>query len=437
MRRITGSVLILAAFSGCNPQQVAQGDRPPVFQNRQQVAASSWPRNDVPSYPVDSGPDMSKMSNRFVGVAAGPQSPTDLPPAAPTQTAARPAFAPAPTPVPGPADGLTPPTMMVAEGPTGTAPVTPAGAFAPSSIDPALRGAPIVGDRELFDKAPPETAPARMPEFVTGAQAVPAQLPQIVVEPKQAPVAVSLDSKSSPSGSPALRLVNTKRFTLTYAVQDNATGGLTIDLWETRDGKTWKKCDNVQQQPGACQIEVRDEGVFGYTMVARPQSDRGSTQPKPGDVPQVWVTVDATRPVVSLTGVELNLASKAPNLIVRWTAKDRNFGPRPITLSCAERPEGPWVPLATNVENSGRYECAIPANLPKRALLRVEAVDLVGNTGSAQTDRVVRLDFASASSAVNLLPVPPQNQTAEVQRPVVIIYGVEPTSTAKVTPASE
>jgi hypothetical protein len=433
MRRITGAVLILAAFSGCNPQQVAQNDRPPMFQNRQQVAASSWPRNDVPSYP-DPGPDVPRMSNRYVGVAGGAQAPADLPPAAPTQTAAKPPFAPPPAQAPATAEQLTPPTM-VAEGPNGAAPVTPAGAFTPSSIDPALRGAPIVGDRELFDKAPPETAPARMPEFVTGAQPVPVQLPQIVVEPRQAPVAVSLDSKSSPSGSPALRLVNTRRFTLTYAVQD-ASGGVTVDLWETRDGKTWKKCDNVQQQPGACQIEVRDEGVFGYTMVARPNGDRSSTQPKSGDVPQVWVTVDATKPVVSLTGVELNLTSKAPNLIVRWTAKDRNFGPRPITVSYAERPEGPWMPLATNVENSGRYECAIPANLPKRALLRVEAVDLVGNTGSAQTDRVVRLDFAAASSAVNLLPVPPQGQTAEVQRPVVIIYGVEPTGTAKVMPAS-
>src|SRR5262249_40046987 len=150
--------------------------------------------------------------DRYVGVAPAPQPAADLPPAVPTQTAAKTAYAPAP------ATGLTPPTA-VAEGRGAAAPLTPA-ALAPGAVDPAPRGGPVAGDRELFDKAPPETVPGRMPEFVTGAPPVPVAAPQIAVEPKQAPVAVSLDSRSSPSVSPALRLVNTKHFTLTYAVQD-------------------------------------------------------------------------------------------------------------------------------------------------------------------------------------------------------------------------
>ena len=190
--------------------------------------------------------------------------------------------------------------------------------------------------------------------------------------------------------------------------------------------KSWKKCDNAQAQRNAYSVEVKDEGVFGYTMVARPAGDKGDTQPKCGDVPQVWVAVDATKPVVTLSGVELNLASKTPNLIVRWSAKDKNFGPRPVTLSYAEHADGPWVPLAANIENSGRYETAIPANMPKRAFLRVEAVDLVGNTGAAKTERLVRLDFsAPVASSPPLQPVG-ADQPVEKPRPHVVIYGVEP-----------
>ena len=101
-----------------------------------------------------------------------------------------------------------------------------------------------------------------------------------------------------------------------------------------------------------------------------------------------------------------------------------------MSLAYAESADGPWLPLAANVENTGRFECPIPANMPKRAFLRIEAVDLVGNCGLAQTERSVRLDFTAATT--NVLPPPPVNQvTADLVRPVVIINCVEPSSGAK------
>jgi hypothetical protein len=88
---------------------------------------------------------------------------------------------------------------------------------------------------------------------------------------------------------------------------------------------------------------------------------------------------------VQLLGAELNVLSPTPTLVIRWTAKDRNLGPRPITLLYAERLEGPWSPLAANAENSGRHEWVLPAWVPRSVYVRVQATDLMGNVGMAQT----------------------------------------------------
>ncbi len=440
MRRIAGTFVMLAAFGGCaEPQHMTRSDRP-VKNSQNQIATTagaSWSRPDG-QYPPDvPPPDGSSVRNNGTSNFVASPFPPSGPPAEfpPMQTTAKlpfqPNFAPG---APGSGTPLPLPPEMTN---TGVAPAS-------LNIDPAVKELPWAGDARAMPGAAP--TPPRPPEIVTQPPALkppeivtqpqpakPLEIvtqppalkpPEIVVEPKQ-PVSVAIDSRST--GSPALRLVNTKRFSLSFAVQDGGNGVSAIDLWETRDGKTWRKCDNAHSLPTAYLVEVKDEGVFGYTMVARPAGDKGNTQPKLGDMPQIWVTVDATKPVVSLTGVELNLTSKTPNLIVRWSAKDKNFGPRPVTLSYAEHVEGPWVPLATNVENSGHHECAIPANMPKRAFLRVEAVDLVGNSGAAQTDKLVRLDFLSPATA-SLLPPPPQSNqaTADLPRPTVVIYNVEP-----------
>lgn len=194
--------------------------------------------------------------------------------------------------------------------------------------------------------------------------------------PLSTPEVVDLEPPSPPTplgpSVPILRMVNSKRITLNFELKDSASSGTpAIDLWVTRDMRTWKKHEVQRPATGSYLIQVNDEGLYGFTLIAR-----GSQGPQPiphsGDLPQVWVTVDATPPVVQLAGVELSLTSREPALVVRWKAQDRNFNRKPITVSYAEQAEGPWVPLATGIDNTGRLELPVPANLPKRLYLRVE-----------------------------------------------------------------
>jgi hypothetical protein len=207
---------------------------------------------------------------------------------------------------------------------------------------------------------------------------------------------------SSIIGAPVMRMVASKKFSLAFEMKD-AQVGSTVEVWATQDQKTWKKIPSTQQPPSSLSVEVPGEGTYGLVLIVKTASSPAHT-PRPGDTPHLWIAVDTTRPTVDLQGVDLSLTSKAPNLVVRWKAQDRNFGPRPVTISYAESNDGPWIPLATGIANSGRQEIPVPAHLPRKLLIRVEASDLAGNIGSAQTVQPIRVD----------LPWPPNTPTAAV-----------------------
>jgi hypothetical protein len=195
------------------------------------------------------------------------------------------------------------------------------------------------------------------------------------------------EAKSPSVNLGVLRLINSKRVTFRYEVKDPSSAGVAgLELWGTKDMRSWKKYEAVQKTATSFVVEVKDEGLYGFTMVARGKGEITKDQPpQTGEAPQVWVAVDTTKPTVQMLGAELNIMAQAPSLIVRWKAADKNFGPRPIALMYAEKLEGPWAPISANVENTGLYEWAMPACAPGNVYVRVQATDLMGNVGTAQT----------------------------------------------------
>jgi hypothetical protein len=215
---------------------------------------------------------------------------------------------------------------------------------------------------------------------------------------------VMLDRQSQQARPPAVRMVKTKRITINYEVKDVGPSGISgVELWCTQDGKTWTKRDMSRKIKPPYVVDVEEEGLYGFTLLAKNGIGLGPESPKSGDLPQIWVEVDMTRPVVHLTGVNASSTGKVQNVIVHWKANDKNLGPRPITLSYAPCEEGPWQVMAANVPNTGRYVWPMPPETPARFLVRVEAADLVGNVGSAQTPKPVLMD--RAQPVVNILNV--------------------------------
>jgi hypothetical protein len=185
------------------------------------------------------------------------------------------------------------------------------------------------------------------------------------------------------SSDAPIRMVNSRRIMLDYDLSDVPRPEQTeLELWFTQDGKKWSKDQTSLRGGSPYLVEVNREGTYGFTLIARRPGDK-SMGPAAGEAPQVWVEVDWTKPKVHM--VHSQSGKQPRELDVIWIATDNNLARQPITLSYADKPEGPWKPFASNIENSGRYSWQAPADVPGRVWIRVEATDLVGNIGSSQT----------------------------------------------------
>jgi hypothetical protein len=268
-------------------------------------------------------------------------------------------------------------------------------------MDLAVVSAPA---REANLPAKDATGPAPM-ILNNAAPVAPRPRSHAAAQPKPAvasPVENAPDALPSAENSVSVRLVNNKRIGLNYKLDKVGSSGVSsVDLWYTRDGRTWKKYDDgkVRVKPPFV-VEVSEEGLYGFTLVARNGLGIGKAPPQTGDPPQVWVAVDWTKPRVRLLGIEQGADAKAASLVIRWSASDKNLGPRPITLSFAEQAGGPWSTIIANAENTGRYVWQLPEKIPGRVLIRVEAGDLAGNVGWAESKDPVVLDLAEPAVSI-------------------------------------
>ncbi len=217
-----------------------------------------------------------------------------------------------------------------------------------------------------------------------------------------------VQDESPPTSLGMLRLTSNKRIIFHLDSSDAASPAVAnLEVWGTTDMRSWKKYQAETRSPSSLAVEVKDEGLYGFTMIARGKDEPATSQPPAGEPPQVWVAVDLTKPVVKLLDAEMNAQSKSPALMVRWNAKDRNFGPHPITVLYAEGPEGPWRPLAANLENSGRYEGSMPLHLGENVYVRVQAADLMGNVSMSRTTELRTRHRSATSSARDTQPAGP------------------------------
>jgi len=201
--------------------------------------------------------------------------------------------------------------------------------------------------------------------------------------------------------APSLRTVNSKQIRLNYQVTDVGPSGVSsVELWYTKNGQPWAKYDGPAQHAPPYMFTAGEDGLYGFILVARNGIGLSRRAPRAGDLPQVLIEVDQTKPVVELLDARVEIGGDAPSLNLTWKATDKNLGRAPISLAYAEQAAGPWTPIASNVENAGNYLWRLPSNMPARFLVRVEATDLAGNVGMSQMSQPVVLDLALPSVSV-------------------------------------
>ncbi len=205
------------------------------------------------------------------------------------------------------------------------------------------------------------------------------------------------------------RLINSKKITFNYDLQDVGPSGISaLEVWLTQDGRTWNK---YPLPPGegpsnkSVTIPVANEGVYGFTLVAKSGVGLSVRPPQYGDAPQIWVEVDTTKPAVAVLNITVGQGTDKGKLTITWNARDKNLKSQPISLFYAEQPAGSWTPLAQNVANTGRHVWTMPESVPYQFYVKVEAVDAAGNLGEAVTEAPVKVDLSQPK--VKILTVEP------------------------------
>jgi len=209
----------------------------------------------------------------------------------------------------------------------------------------------------------------------------------------------SADPRGEPSPEdadiPTLAL-NSSRFELSYDVVDVRSGGIgRVELWGLREGRfDWELLAVDEDRRSPVTAEVEGEGKYGFRVLVHSQSGLTGRTPQAGDAPQAWVIVDLTPPLVEIVEVSPAGQPGGGTMSIRYRASDPALAERPIALSYATQPGGPWLEIESELPNSGHYRWQPGEEVPDRVYLRIEARDTAGNLGHAETAEPVSLNRA-------------------------------------------
>ena len=178
---------------------------------------------------------------------------------------------------------------------------------------------------------------------------------------------------------------NTRAFSLDYKIENDPGAPITeVELWGTIDqGRTWEVWGQDPDRKSPFDIEVENDGLFGFRMVIVGANGLASNRPRSGDDADAWIQVDTQKPTARITSALYGKGQDSGSLIIEYTVVDDFLPERPISLYFSESTQGPWEPISRGIRNQGRFVWPTTPNLPAKLYLRIEATDLAGNiTGS-------------------------------------------------------
>jgi hypothetical protein len=266
---------------------------------------------------------------------------------------------------------------------------------------PAVTGNSFVGPGRMTSSATPRPreelpAPSRSGSARTSEEMLPPIGPLESPgrpSPETLPSFAPPESLDTPAGQQP-RLTNSRRFSLDYDVQTVGPEGLAaVELWGTTDGgRTWMKWGTDPDKASPFDVEVNHEAIYGFRIVIVGKNGLATSTPQSGDAADIWVTTDLTRPQAHLTGATYGQGAAAGKLDIRWEASDANLGSRPVTLAMADRPDGPFTPIAAGLPNTGQYYWEYDPRSPRQIYLRLEVRDEAGNIAIDQLTEPIRVE---------------------------------------------
>ena len=181
-----------------------------------------------------------------------------------------------------------------------------------------------------------------------------------------------------------MQIIGSNRFRLNYGIDSIDPSGVgKVVLWITRDdGRTWKTWGTDPDRRSPFPVEVTEQGRYGFRIVVQSKDGLTGQGPSSGDDADIWIVVDTTAPLAQITSVPYGRGTEAGKLIINYRVADPLLTLRPITLSYAANPAGPWEVIEEGVRNQSRYAWKVSREVPEQIFLKIEAADRAGNIGT-------------------------------------------------------
>lgn len=239
-------------------------------------------------------------------------------------------------------------------------------------------------------------------------------------DPTQPPAPPARQHVGLPPGAEP-QSINTKGFALNYGVETVGPSGVgQIELWVTRNaGETWEPGGVDPDRESPFDVEVQTEGVYGFRIVVEGGNGLTGRRPQPGDLADIWVNVDLSDPVVTITNVIYGEGPRVGHLDIGWSATDSYLIDRPISLFYASSMDGPWTPIVELIPNTGRHIWKITPEVPADIFLKATATDQAGNQGEFVLKRAIANDGLVPRGQIRSLQ-PRKPATDQARMPVTV-----------------
>ncbi len=218
------------------------------------------------------------------------------------------------------------------------------------------------------------------------------------IDKNSAPAASAIAESQAPMESPPTSSHDayhsrSRSFSLDYTIEALRGSSIAdIELWGTEDrGNTWQKWGSDPDRTSPFDVQVGNDGLFGFRMVIIGANGVITNRPHDGDAADMWINVDTHLPSVKITRALYGEGSEAGMLVIDYTCEEENLHERPISLSYSESPNGPWSSIASGLKNTGIYLWKADPSLPPLVYVRIQAIDRAGNVQEHRLELPINL----------------------------------------------
>jgi hypothetical protein len=248
-----------------------------------------------------------------------------------------------------------------------------------------------------------DRAPGSMSQIITDSSLTARPLPQSISQSMSSQNLAPPSPATRPSMyAPGTKVVKANVFNIGYSLDQVGPSGVGgVDLFITEDnGRTWFTYGSDPDRKSPFTVRVEHGGQFGFAIRARNGIGLSDDPPRNGHPPEILVVVDQIAPRPKLGTLTQGQGLTHNQVQFSWVLVDADLPELPVMISRAYSPTGPWEPISGWVENSGRYIWTVEQSIDRPIYIRLEARDLAGNIGKADSDQPLQIDLMRPTARI-------------------------------------